>query len=99
MLAAAALFQFVDAGQVVTLGLLRWVQDTRVPMIIAAISYWVIGVPVSYLFGFTMGWGGVGIWLGLAVGLAFAAVFMLARFWTVSGRNVAARQGVPAGRG
>lgn len=93
LLAAAALFQLVDAGQVMALGLLRGVHDTRVPMIIAAISYWGIGVPVSYLMGFTLGWGGVGIWLGLAVGLAFAAVFMLARFWGWSARNVAARMG------
>ncbi|WP_272006692.1 MATE family efflux transporter [Roseovarius sp. ZX-A-9] len=81
LLAAAALFQLVDAGQVMALGLLRGVQDTRVPMIIAAFSYWGIGIPVSYVFGFTLGYGGVGIWLGLALGLAFAAVFMLARFW------------------
>ena len=93
LLAAAALFQLMDAGQVMALGLLRGVHDTRVPMIIAAISYWGIGVPVSYVMGFTLGWGGVGIWLGLAVGLAFAAVFMLARFWGWSARNVAARMG------
>ena len=93
LLAAAALFQLVDAGQVMALGLLRGVQDTRVPMIIAALSYWGIGVPASYVLGFTLGWGGVGIWLGLAVGLAFAAVFMLARFWGWSARNVAARMG------
>jgi len=93
LLAAAALFQLVDAGQVMALGLLRGVQDTRVPMVIAAISYWAIGVPASYGLGFTLGWGGVGIWLGLAVGLACAAVFMLARFWGWSARDVAARAG------
>ncbi|SLN15656.1 Multidrug resistance protein MdtK [Roseovarius litorisediminis] len=86
LLAAAALFQLVDAGQVMALGLLRGVQDTRVPMIIAALSYWVVGVPISYLLGFTFGMGGVGIWLGLAVGLAFAGVFMMARFWGWSAR-------------
>ena len=93
LLAAAALFQLVDAGQVLALGLLRGVQDTRVPMLIAAVSYWGIGVPASYVLGFTLGLGGVGVWLGLAAGLAFAAVFMLARFWTWSARNVAARMG------
>ncbi len=81
LLAAAALFQLVDAGQVMALGLLRGVQDTRVPMVMAAISYWGIGVPASYVLGFPMGLGGAGIWLGLAVGLACAAVTMLARFW------------------
>jgi len=93
LLAAAALFQLVDAGQVMALGLLRGVQDTRVPMIIAGVSYWLVGVPASYVLGFTLGLGGVGVWLGLAVGLACAAVFMLGRFWTWSARYVAARTG------
>ena len=91
LLAAAALFQMVDAAQVMALGLLRGVQDTKVPMVIAALSYWAVGVPVSYAMGFYLGWGGVGIWLGLAVGLALAGVFLLLRFWGWSGRNVGVR--------
>jgi len=51
LLAAAALFQLVDAGQVIALGLLRGVQDTRVPMVIAAITYWGIGYPGELPFG------------------------------------------------
>ncbi|RKF16556.1 MATE family efflux transporter [Roseovarius spongiae] len=80
LLAAAAVFQLFDAGQIMALGLLRGVQDTRAPMIIAAFSYWGIGIPVSYVLGFPLGFGGVGIWLGLSVGLALAAGFMLLRF-------------------
>jgi MATE family multidrug resistance protein len=90
LLAAAALFQLVDAAQVMALGLLRGVQDTRVPMVIAALSYWAVGVPASYVLGFTLGLGGPGIWLGLAIGLALAGVFMLWRFWGWSVRAVAA---------
>jgi MATE family multidrug resistance protein len=89
LLAAAALFQLVDAGQVMALGLLRGVQDTRVPMVMATVSYWLIGVPASYVLGFTLGLGGAGIWLGLAVGLACAALMMLARFWGWSVRGLA----------
>jgi len=89
LLAAAALFQLVDAGQVMALGLLRGVQDTRVPMVMATVSYWLIGVPASYVMGFTLGLGGAGIWLGLAVGLACAAILMLARFWGASVRGLA----------
>ncbi|MEO0752454.1 MAG: MATE family efflux transporter [Pseudomonadota bacterium] len=81
LLAAACMFQMLDAAQVMALGLLRGVQDTRAPMIIAAVSYWLVGVPVSYVLGFTLGFEGVGIWLGLALGLAFAAILLLARFW------------------
>lgn len=88
LLAAAALFQVVDAAQVMSLGLLRGVQDTRVPMVIAAFSYWAVGVPASYVLGFTLGLGGPGIWLGLALGLALAGVFMLWRFWGWSVRTV-----------
>ncbi len=83
LMAAAALFQLVDAAQVMALGLLRGVQDTRVPMLIAVLAYWVIGVPTSYILGFVVGFDGVGVWLGLAVGLAFAAVLLVWRFWTV----------------
>ncbi|MGB8624049.1 MAG: MATE family efflux transporter [Paracoccaceae bacterium] len=86
LLAAAALFQLADAAQVMALGLLRGMQDTRVPMVMAAISYWVIGMPVGYLLGFTLGWGGVGIWLGLAAGLGLAGVTMMGRFWSYAMR-------------
>ncbi|MDA8586252.1 MATE family efflux transporter [Rhodobacteraceae bacterium] len=81
LLACAALFQLVDAGQVMALGMLRGVQDTLIPMAIAIISYWLVGLPVSYVLGFTFGLEGVGIWLGLTVGLACACVMMHARFW------------------
>lgn len=86
LLAAAAVFQTVDAAQVMALGLLRGIQDARVPMFMALVSYWGIGVPVSYGLGFTLGFGGVGIWIGLAMGLAAAAVLMTARFHRLSRR-------------
>jgi MATE family multidrug resistance protein len=78
----AALFQVVDALQVIALGILRGVQDTGVPMIIACISYWIIGLPLSYVLAFHMGFGAVGLWLGLLIGLSVAAVLLLYRFWT-----------------
>ncbi|MFT5065275.1 MAG: MATE family multidrug resistance protein [Yoonia sp.] len=81
LLAMAGLFQVVDAVQVLALGLLRGVQDTAVPMVIATVSYWIVGLPVSYVLAFTFGLGGVGIWLGLVVGLSVAAVLMMWRFW------------------
>tara|TARA_R110002020_G_scaffold400596_7_gene610823 strand:- start:10260 stop:11630 length:1371 start_codon:yes stop_codon:yes gene_type:complete len=80
----AGLFQLVDGTQVVALGVLRGVQDTRMPMIYAAISYWGIGVPMSYLLGFTFGLEGIGVWGGLGIGLGVAAIFLNLRFW----RNV-----------
>ena len=67
--------------QVMALGLLRGVQDTRAPMIMAALSYWAIGIPASYIIAFPLGLGGVGLWLGLVIGLMCAAALMMARFW------------------
>ena len=87
LMAGAALFQFMDAAQALALGLLRGVHDTKVPMWIAAFSYWCVGVSCSYLLGFTFGLGGIGIWLGLAIGLAFAAILLMSRFWMGSGRG------------
>lgn len=82
LLAYAAAFQMMDAGQVLALGLLRGVQDTRVPMWIAAVSYWLIGVPAAYLLAFRADLGGAGLWLGLVIGLFFAATALMHRFWS-----------------
>ena len=81
LMAMAALFQFVDAAQAMALGLLRGVQDTRVPFYIAVLSYWGLGITSSYVFGFHTPLGAMGIWLGLVVGLSFAAVLLMVRFW------------------
>ena len=89
LLAMAALFQLADAMQVMALGLLRGVQDTRVPMILALISYWVIGMPASYLIGFRLGYGGQGLWLGLTIGLVLAAGSLMWRFWRGTARRMA----------
>jgi MATE family multidrug resistance protein len=83
LLALAALFQLVDGAQVVALGLLRGVHDTKIPMVLAAVSYWGIGMPASYILGFVVGWNGVGVWLGLVLGLAFAGFALMIRFWRV----------------
>jgi MATE family multidrug resistance protein len=81
LLAVAALFQMFDAMQVMALGFLRGVQDTRAPMLIAAVSYWLIGVPTSYVLAFGLGLGGPGLWLGLVVGLVAASGLLMLRFW------------------
>jgi MATE family multidrug resistance protein len=80
LLAMAALFQLVDGAQVIAVGLLRGMQDTKVPMIMAGFAYWVIGMPTGYILGFPMGFGGPGIWLGLVIGLAVAGLLMVTRF-------------------
>jgi MATE family multidrug resistance protein len=81
LLAMASLFQLVDGAQAVALGILRGVQDTTVPMILAGFSYWIVGMPASYLLGFVFDFEGVGVWLGLVFGLGVAAILLNARFW------------------
>jgi MATE family multidrug resistance protein len=81
LLAVAALFQLADGMQVIALGLLRGIRDTRVPMWLAAVSYWVIGIPCSYVLAFPLDLGGVGLWLGLVVGLICASASLMWRFW------------------
>lgn len=76
----AALFQIFDGAQVVGGSLLRGLADTKVPMIICVFGYWVVGAGGAYLLAFPLGLGGIGIWWGLAIGLAFVAVIAIWRF-------------------
>jgi MATE family multidrug resistance protein len=79
-LAVAALFQIFDGGQVIGAGALRGLKDTRWPMAIAGLAYWIVGIGLATGLGFGAGWGGLGIWIGLAAALAVAALLMVARF-------------------
>lgn len=79
-LKVAAAFQLFDGVQAVAAGALRGLQDTRIPMWIAAFSYWVPGIGTALVLGFATPLQGVGVWLGLAAGLAVAAVLLLRRW-------------------
>ncbi|MCU0801391.1 MAG: MATE family efflux transporter [Rhodobacteraceae bacterium] len=84
LLVVAALFQMVDAGQVMAMGLLRGLRDTRVPMVIAAVSYWGVGIPAGWFLGLHLGLGGGGVWGGLVIGLLVAATALMWRFWRIA---------------
>jgi MATE family multidrug resistance protein len=79
LLPLAGLFQVFDGLQVVAIGLLRGLGDTRMPMIVNVIGFWCIGMPVSLWLGFGLDYGAVGLWWGLVVGLVIVAVFLIAR--------------------
>jgi MATE family multidrug resistance protein len=70
----------VDGLQAVGASVLRGLKDTRTPSLVAIFSYWVIGFPACYLLTFRFGFGGLGIWIGFAIGLTIAAVLLLWRF-------------------
>ncbi len=72
-------FAIFDGLQAVCIGVLRGIGDTRAPVILSVLGYWVIGLPVSLLLGFRMGWGPDGLWWGLVLGLAVTAAVLLAR--------------------
>jgi MATE family multidrug resistance protein len=86
-LMVAAAFQLVDGIQVIAAGALRGMRDSRVPMLLAAVSYWAVGFPAAYALAFSAGWGGLGVWLGLALALAAAAGMLLTRFERLSARG------------
>jgi multidrug resistance protein, MATE family len=79
-LVLAALFQLVDGAQAVGAGMLRGLQDTRIPMFYAAFGYWGVGLPLGVALAFGTSLRGVGIWIGLATGLAVVAALMLWRW-------------------
>ena len=79
-LAVAGLFQIVDGAQVVAVHVLRGLNDTKIPMVIALFGYWGVGMPVAWYLGDADRLAGIGVWLGLASGLAFCAVVLTARF-------------------
>jgi MATE family multidrug resistance protein len=76
----AAAFQLVDGAQVIGAGMLRGLHDTKWPLIFALVGYWGIGLGIGAWLAFAADWKGVGIWIGLASGLAAVAVLMLARW-------------------
>lgn len=89
LLVLAAVFQFPDGIQVMSAGALRGLRDTRVPMVLAAISYWGIGMPLGAGLGLGLGYGPRGMWIGLTVGLTAAAVLMGLRLRRSSRRLLA----------
>ncbi len=84
-LQVAALFQIVDGIQTVAAGMLRGLHDTRVPMILAAVGYWGVGLIGSIVFAFPLGFAGRGIWMGLALGLGVVSVMLTARWLFLTG--------------
>ncbi|MFT6732813.1 MAG: MATE family multidrug resistance protein [Polaribacter sp.] len=76
----AAVFQFSDGLQVACAGCLRGLKDTKIPMVITAIAYWLVGFPTGYYLAEYQGYGVNGYWIGLITGLSVAAVLLLHRW-------------------
>jgi MATE family multidrug resistance protein len=89
LLKVAAVFQIFDATQCVLANMLRGLHDSKWPFVIALLGYWAVGAPVGLALGFLTPLGAVGVWIGLATGLAIVAVLLLSRWVGKEGRGFA----------
>ncbi len=80
LLVVAAVFQVFDGNQVINSAALRGLTDVRVPAVLTFVAYWIIALPVGYLLGVRGTLGPVGVWSGLAVGLAAASILLGLRY-------------------
>src|ERR1700754_3436043 len=80
LLMVGATFFVADGIQTVAAGALRGLSDTRIPLLFAAISYWLIGFPAAWGLAFRTDLGAIGVWIGLSCGTAVYAVLLLSRF-------------------
>jgi MATE family multidrug resistance protein len=75
----AGFFQVFDGTQVVSIGVLRGAGDTRTPMVVNLLGYWLVGLPVSLWLGFRTSLGAPGLWWGFVIGLAIVAIVLVLR--------------------
>jgi MATE family multidrug resistance protein len=88
LLAIAAVFQIFDGVQAIAAGALRGYRDTAVPLLLAVIGYWGIGFAGGWLLAFPAGYGPLGLWSGLAVGLAAVALMLTVRLHFCAGSAI-----------
>ena len=81
LIAVVALFQIFDGLQGVATGALRGLGDTRTPMLLNLAGHWMVGLPVGYLLCFAIGWGVVGLWIGVSTGLILVGSLVTALWW------------------
>ena len=86
LLFLAAIFQLSDGVQVSCSGILRGLNDTRVPMVLTVVAYWLVGLPLGALLGFRFDLGPRGMWMGMIAGLTVAAVLLGLRYRAMSAR-------------
>lgn len=84
LLFIAAVFQLSDGTQCVSLGILRGLEDTKIPTVITIVAYWAIGIPMGYFLAFKNKMSLYGVWIGLLIALTFSAIFLSQRFLRLS---------------
>lgn len=81
LLLIAAIFQLSDGVQAVSLGLLRGIEDVKLPSLLTLVAYWVVAIPIAYFLGIVLDYGVRGIWIGLTLGLSCSAALLCIRFY------------------
>lgn len=88
LMIVAALFQLSDGIQVTALGILRGMQDVKIPSILTFIAYWLITIPLGYFLCYTLKMGAFGMWIALGLGLTVSAVLLVGRFLKLSKKRI-----------
>jgi MATE family multidrug resistance protein len=89
LMLVAAFFQIFDGAQAVGAGILRGIQDVKIPTLITLIAYWVIAIPGCYILGFTFDLGLNGVWYAFVGGLGVSAILLTSRFWYLTKKREA----------
>lgn len=89
LLVYAAAFQLFDGLQVVGMGILRGLNDTRVPAMMSFVAYIMLCIPLGYVIAFPLGLGAHGIWIGYVIGLTIASIGYLLRFRAITNKGSA----------
>lgn len=88
LLIIAGFFQLSDGVQVVGLGVLRGLEDVKIPTLVTLLAYWALGLPLGYVMAFEFGWAEKGVWIGLLTGLTITAVMLFYRFHQLSKKKI-----------
>ncbi len=94
LLGIAAIFQLFDGLQATALGALRGLKDTRIPLVLGFIAYWLIGMPTGLGLGYGLGMGPEGFWWGLVVGLLVASIMFTLRFFQMTNKLISTSSGI-----
>lgn len=88
MIIIASIFQLFDGLQGIILGALRGIQDVKIPMWISFFSYWIIALPIAWIFSIYLKMGGKGVWIGLGIGLTISSMLLMIRYETITKRLI-----------
>jgi MATE family multidrug resistance protein len=92
MFVTVGAMQIGDGVQSVSVGALRGIFDNRYPTVVSLVAYWLVALPMSYGFGFWLGWGAPGVWAGFAGGLVVASVLLVRRLWRMTAPDPVSHQ-------